>query len=909
MNHLRAGYEKLRKHTEQVGDKVLKPFQADVATGVKDRLATRRQYVIRGRTIAEERQISEGGFAYVWKVRDIQTNEELALKKIHCQDQERLSMACREVELLEKLPQHPNLVRYFGETNNIREPGRPKEVSVLLELCPGGHLLDLLEKHKGVLSEQKILDVFTDVVRGVAVLHTLSPPVAHRDLKVENVLLGADGKFKLCDFGSWSDVESDVSTMDRQQLGALEENIHRYTTMMYRPPEMVDFYQSFRISVKVDIWMLGCVLFTLMYYRHPFQDESALAIANARYHIPPAPEFSDKLQDLVHWQLARCPDERPSALEVLGVLENFQDLEPLPLPEEVLQRRDKDRRLYSNNEQSAPSVPSGPRRAGPSLQVPSAASPGSSSNQKEFSPDTSDCAERPRRHKKKGHSRQSSGVDDMWGQAALVPPEVVWPMGGSPCSDGGGLWPPSAAAPPPIVPSVPAPSLAWANFDFDEQAAAAAAAAAATAAAGSSTLAPAPSGFASAPGPGSPMAAVGSSGSELGNNHNQINLVVKVNSNSSATGNPSASPNPAASTPGDSCPTPHAAPTTTVITVTTTSTGGSSSGPSTSTAAAANGAASSLVVVPGAAAPAAGSAAAAAAPTPPPASPVLSPGFGAMPSPDCGSAGSLGGGCAAAAPSVWAAAFEQAASEASSSRAGHLSRTTSPQPTTGPAWGPTWGVDRPEVDATPKARAKPRLRSIGRTCEDGGGKSEDSSPRRGSPHRRHHHHHHRNEQPQAQQDFWSLAAPAHDGFGGPPQWPSPTPAAPAAAPAAGAAGGGAAAKSSGAPAAEGEEARCPISGKIGAGCPMATFGIVKPKAKAAPAAPSASSGGTGFAAGKSLIASVEQSGSGSGDDWWLSRLCPLNWDEQTTKAFVIVAAVSWFSGIFVGWNLRKAILA
>mmetsp|Transcript_81141 Transcript_81141/g.169442 ORF Transcript_81141/g.169442 Transcript_81141/m.169442 type:complete len:669 (-) Transcript_81141:1697-3703(-) len=478
MNHLRAGYEKLRKHTEQVGDKVLKPFQADVATGVKDRLATRRQYVIRGRTIAEERQISEGGFAYVWKVRDIQTNEELALKKIHCQDQERLSMACREVELLEKLPQHPNLVRYFGETNNIREPGRPKEVSVLLELCPGGHLLDLLEKHKGVLSEQKILDVFTDVVRGVAVLHTLSPPVAHRDLKVENVLLGADGKFKLCDFGSWSDVESDVSTMDRQQLGALEENIHRYTTMMYRPPEMVDFYQSFRISVKVDIWMLGCVLFTLMYYRHPFQDESALAIANARYHIPPAPEFSDKLQDLVHWQLARCPDERPSALEVLGVLENFQDLEPLPLPEEVLQRRDKDRRLYSNNEQSAPSVPSGPRRAGPSLQVPSAASPGSSSNQKEFSPDTSDCAERPRRHKKKGHSRQSSGVDDMWGQAALVPPEVVWPMGGSPCSDGGGLWPPSAAAPPPIVPSVPAPSLAWANFDFDEQAAAAAAAAA-----------------------------------------------------------------------------------------------------------------------------------------------------------------------------------------------------------------------------------------------------------------------------------------------------------------------------------------------------------------------------------------------------------------------------------------------
>lgn len=53
--------------------------------------------------------------------------------------------------------------------------------------------------------------------------------------------------------------------MDRQAIGVLQDQIDRYTTMMYRPPEMVDFYQQYIISEKVDIWMLGCILFTLMF--------------------------------------------------------------------------------------------------------------------------------------------------------------------------------------------------------------------------------------------------------------------------------------------------------------------------------------------------------------------------------------------------------------------------------------------------------------------------------------------------------------------------------------------------------------------------------------------------------------------------------------------------------------------
>ncbi|CAE8662753.1 unnamed protein product, partial [Polarella glacialis] len=306
---------------------------------VMHRLKHGRQYSIGGRTVVEDRQISEGGFAFVWLAHDVVSHEELVLKKILCQDKAALTMAQREVDLLERLPQHPNLVRYYGHTILGTEGKKTKEAILLFEICPGGHLLDLLDRAQGVLGEDRILAVFAEVVAGVAVLHAMRPAIQHRDLKVENVLLGADGKFKLLDFGSWSDECSDTASLDKHAISALQEHIERYTTMMYRPPEMVDFFNQFVISEKVDIWMLGCILFTLMFYRHPFQDESALAIANARYNFPSTPEYSQKLQDLSHWLLARDPGDRPTSRELLQILHGFKECDrPLTLPKAVVER-------------------------------------------------------------------------------------------------------------------------------------------------------------------------------------------------------------------------------------------------------------------------------------------------------------------------------------------------------------------------------------------------------------------------------------------------------------------------------------------------------------------------------------------------------------------------------------------
>lgn len=100
--------------------------------------------------------------------------------------------------------------------------------------------------------------------------------------------------------------------------------------------------------------------------------------------------------------------------------------------------------------------------------------------------------------------------------------------------------------------------------------------------------------------------------------------------------------------------------------------------------------------------------------------------------------------------------------------------------------------------------------------------------------------------------------------------------------------------------------RCPISGKEGT-CPMASILGIKAEPKVpATASTAKSSGGSGFAAGKSLVASVSEKKTGfNWEDSFLYRLCPLHWDEKMIKILLIVAVCSWTSGVFIGWRLRK----
>lgn len=322
-----------------------------------------RQYRVREKTYTEERLLSEGGFGFVYLVRETMSHNPFVVKRILCQDKERLAMAMREVEIFETLPKSTNLVKYYGHC--IEMEGRFKEVILLLEYCPGGHVYDLMQKYStsGGLPSEKIIKVLLDTCKGLVALHAMTPPVQHRDLKLENIVLNSCGDYVLLDFGSWSSFSvPDTSLIAKPEFSKLEETIERYTTLMYRPPEMADLYKGFEVSAKVDMWMLGCILFTLLNNKHPFQDASTLAIVNCRYtmdmdHICKEKQYSHQLVDLCYWLLAQNPKDRPSSEQVLRLLVSgaiSENEQVLPLPESVIERLEKDQRLYGLGSKPVP---------------------------------------------------------------------------------------------------------------------------------------------------------------------------------------------------------------------------------------------------------------------------------------------------------------------------------------------------------------------------------------------------------------------------------------------------------------------------------------------------------------------------------------------------------------------------
>lgn len=119
------------------------------------------------------------------------------------------------------------------------------------------------------MSEGQIIHIMIDVCNGIKHLHEKG--IAHRDIKVENILLGGKS-FKLCDFGSASTKTLDPSQCTANHLDDMMEDFEKYTTMMYRPPEMIDKYMKYVVDTQADVWMLGCVLFSLCFFMHPFQD-------------------------------------------------------------------------------------------------------------------------------------------------------------------------------------------------------------------------------------------------------------------------------------------------------------------------------------------------------------------------------------------------------------------------------------------------------------------------------------------------------------------------------------------------------------------------------------------------------------------------------------------------------------
>ncbi|XP_050499686.1 cyclin-G-associated kinase [Diabrotica virgifera virgifera] len=263
--------------------------------------------------------IAEGGFAVVFVAQDVTTGKDYALKRLLAADEESKNNIIREINILKKVSGHPNIIQYLTASfiDKSQTQHGQSEFLLVTELCPGGSLVEVLQARTSAFDVDLITRIFYQTCRAVAHMHSQNPPIIHRDLKIENLLISAESSLKLCDFGSATTevYRPDISWTANQHAG-LEENMAKFTTPMYRAPEMVDTWNNYFVGTPVDTWALGCILYTLCFMRHPFEDSAKLRIMNANYNIPPDPKFSC-FHEIIRGCLQANPQERITVSDIL----------------------------------------------------------------------------------------------------------------------------------------------------------------------------------------------------------------------------------------------------------------------------------------------------------------------------------------------------------------------------------------------------------------------------------------------------------------------------------------------------------------------------------------------------------------------------------------------------------------
>jgi serine/threonine protein kinase len=280
---------------------------------------------VEGQMYKVTRKLGEGGFAFVYLVEDSQMRR-YALKKMLCPDADKVALAEKEIKVSKMLQQdgkHPNIVYLTASAKRTTERGA--EILMLMEFCPGA-LSSVIEE--GDLADDAILPIFRQICEGVSAMHRCNPPLAHRDIKAENVLRGADGVWKVCDFGSATTRSKAYTT--KREIADEEERIQKYSTPQYKAPEMCDLYAGKVISEKVDVWALGVLLFLLTFRKHAFPDGNNIAIMGGNYTFPSRKSDMNfgghtrpqHLLDLIDFILKQDPDQRPSVTDVIARIDS-----------------------------------------------------------------------------------------------------------------------------------------------------------------------------------------------------------------------------------------------------------------------------------------------------------------------------------------------------------------------------------------------------------------------------------------------------------------------------------------------------------------------------------------------------------------------------------------------------------
>lgn len=139
-------------------------------------------------------ELGQGTFGCVYAATWKETR--VAVKKITLQGDTKsiITSFGSEASVMAQL-RHPNVVMFMGVMVH------PEFVGLVMELCPKGNVYSVIHSDEFAIDWSLLLRMMNDAARGMHFLHSSSPPILHRDLKSVNLLIDADWRCKVSDFG------------------------------------------------------------------------------------------------------------------------------------------------------------------------------------------------------------------------------------------------------------------------------------------------------------------------------------------------------------------------------------------------------------------------------------------------------------------------------------------------------------------------------------------------------------------------------------------------------------------------------------------------------------------------------------------------------------------------------------
>jgi len=281
-----------------------------------------------GNTFAERYHIIEklgkGGMGTVYKARDINIDENVALKILNpeiASDEQTIQRFRNELKLTRKIS-HRNICRVYDLSDH-------KGIHYIsMEYVSGEDLKSLIHRI-GQLTVSKAVIIARQVCEGLAEAHRLG--VIHRDLKPQNVMIDKDGNAKIMDFGIARSVKSKGITEKGVIVGTPE----------YMSPEQVEGEE---VDKRSDIYSLGIILYELLTGKLPFEGKTPLSVAvKQKSEMPLNPrrinsQIPEEISRLILKCLQKKADQRYQDVnELLREIRNIE--KQLPETDKVLPKR------------------------------------------------------------------------------------------------------------------------------------------------------------------------------------------------------------------------------------------------------------------------------------------------------------------------------------------------------------------------------------------------------------------------------------------------------------------------------------------------------------------------------------------------------------------------------------------